>query len=161
MMDATFEFTVNAKTRRVVTSPDRPLLDVLREEFDLTGTKYGCGEGECGACTVLLDGVAARSCITSVAEASGRTVLTIEGLAIGDKLHPVQQAFIEKQAAQCGYCVPGQIMAAVGLLKRLPDATRDQIIAGMRGNLCRCCNYPNLLSAVQRAVELGAQDRTQ
>ena len=156
-MDATFEFTVNAKAARVVADPDRPLLDVLREELDLTGTKFGCGEGECGACTVLLDGVATRSCITSIAEASGRTVLTIEGLASNGKLHPVQQAFIEKHAAQCGYCVPGQIMNAVGLLKRLPNATREQIIAGMRGNLCRCCNYPNLLAAVQRAVELGAE----
>ena len=159
-MDATFEFTVNAKPARVVTSPDRSLLDVLREELGLTGTKFGCGEGECGACTVLVDGVATRSCITSIAEACGRTIVTIEGLATGGKLHPVQQAFVEKQAAQCGYCVPGQIMNAVGLLQRLPNATRDQIVAGMRGNLCRCCNYPNLLSAVQRAVELGAEGRT-
>jgi aerobic-type carbon monoxide dehydrogenase small subunit (CoxS/CutS family) len=160
-MDATFEFTVNAKAARVVADPDRPLLDVLREELDLTGTKYGCGEGECGACTVLLDGVAVRSCMTSLAEASGRTILTIEGLANNGTLHPLQQAFIERQAAQCGYCVPGQIMTAVGLLQRLPNATREQVIAGMRGNLCRCCNYPNLLSAVQRAIELGTEGRTQ
>jgi aerobic-type carbon monoxide dehydrogenase small subunit (CoxS/CutS family) len=160
-MDANFELTVNAKTTRVATNPDRPLLDVLREELNLTGTKYGCGEGECGACTVLLDGVATRSCITSIAEASGRTVLTVEGLATDGTLHPVQQAFVEKQAAQCGYCVPGQIMTAVGLLQRLPNPTREQIIAGMRGNLCRCCNYPNLLSAVQRAVELDAEGHTQ
>jgi aerobic-type carbon monoxide dehydrogenase small subunit (CoxS/CutS family) len=160
-MDANFELIVNAKTTRVATNPDRPLLDVLREELDLTGTKYGCGEGECGACTVLLDGVATRSCITSIAEAAGRTVLTIEGLATDGALHPVQHAFVEKQAAQCGYCVPGQIMTAVGLLQRLPNPTREQIIAGMRGNLCRCCNYPNLLSAVQRAAELGAEGRTQ
>jgi aerobic-type carbon monoxide dehydrogenase small subunit (CoxS/CutS family) len=160
-MNATFEFTVNAKAARVVTDPDRPLLDVLREDLDLTGTKYGCGEGECGACTVLLDGVAVRSCITSVAEAGGRTILTIEGLANNGKLHPLQQAFVEKQAAQCGYCVPGQIMTAAGLLKRLPNATREQIIAAMRGNLCRCCNYPNLLSAVQRAIEIGTEGRTQ
>ena len=159
-MDKTFEFTVNAKTARVVTSPDRSLLDVLREELGLTGTKFGCGEGECGACTVLLDGVATRSCITSITDANGRVILTIEGLATSGKLHPVQQAFIEKQAAQCGYCVPGQIMNAVGLLERLPNATREQIIAGMRGNLCRCCNYPNLLSAVERAVELGAEGHT-
>lgn len=160
-MDATFEFTLNAKQARVVADPDRPLLEVLREDLALTGTKYGCGEGECGACTVLLDGVATRSCVTSMAEASGRTVLTIEGLATDGKLHPVQQAFVEKQAAQCGYCVPGQIMNAVGLLKQLPNATREQIIAGMRGNLCRCCNYQNLLAAVQRAVELGGEGHTQ
>jgi aerobic-type carbon monoxide dehydrogenase small subunit (CoxS/CutS family) len=160
-MDANFELTVNSKTSRVATDPARPLLDVLREELGLTGTKYGCGEGECGACTVLLDGVATRSCITSIAEAAGKSVLTIEGLAPADKLHPVQQAFVEKEAAQCGYCVPGQIMTAVGLLQRLPNPTREQIIAGMRGNLCRCCNYPNLLTAVERAVELRAEAPTQ
>jgi len=159
-MDATFELTVNAKAARISANPERPLLDVLREDLNLTGTKYGCGEGECGACTVLIDGVATRSCTTSIAEANGRRVVTIEGLASDGKLHPVQQAFLEKQAAQCGYCVPGQIMNAVGLLKQAPHATRDEIIAGMRGNLCRCCNYPNLLAAVQRAVELGAEGRT-
>ena len=159
-MDATFEFTVNAQATRVVTDADRSLLDVLREDLALTGSKYGCGEGECGACTVLLDGVATRSCITSVAEASGRTILTIEGLATGGKLHPVQQVFIERHAAQCGYCVPGFIMSTVGLLKRFPNATREQIIAEMRGNICRCCNYPNLLSAVQRAVEVVAEGST-
>jgi aerobic-type carbon monoxide dehydrogenase small subunit (CoxS/CutS family) len=160
-MDASFEFTVNHKGARVVTDPDRPLLDVLREELKLTGAKYGCGEGECGACTVLIDDVAVRSCVTSIAEASGRTIVTIEGLASADALHPVQQAFVEKQAAQCGYCVPGQIMNAVGLLKRFPQATREQIVAGMRGNLCRCCSYPSLLAAVERAVELSAQGHTQ
>ena len=158
-MDATFEFTVNAKMVRVVASPDRSLLDVLREELNLTGTKYGCGEGECGACTVLLEGVAVRSCITPIAQAGGRTVVTIEGLATNGKLHAVQQAFIDEQAAQCGYCVPGQIMNAVGLLERLPNATREQIIESMRGNLCRCCNYPALLAAVQRARELAAEGR--
>ncbi len=156
-MDATFEFTVNGKAVRVVTNPDRPLLDVLREELALTGTKFGCGEGECGACTVLLDGAATRSCLTSVADASGHAVLTIEGLAADGKLHPVQQAYIEKCAAQCGYCVPGQIMTTVGLLKQLPNATREQAVAAMRGNICRCCNYPNLLAAAQRAIELGRQ----
>jgi aerobic-type carbon monoxide dehydrogenase small subunit (CoxS/CutS family) len=156
-MDATFEFTVNAKAERAATHPDRPLLDVLREELGLTGTKFGCGEGECGACTVLIDGAAVRSCITSVSAANGRKVQTIEGLAAGDKLHPVQQAFVECHAAQCGYCVPGQIMTAVDLLQRQPQATREQIVEGMRGNLCRCCNYPNLLAAVERAIALSAE----
>jgi aerobic-type carbon monoxide dehydrogenase small subunit (CoxS/CutS family) len=156
-MDATIEFTVNGSAARVVTDPQRPLLDVLREELALAGTKYGCGEGECGACTVLLDGAATRSCITSIAEARGRSVLTIEGLAADDGLHPVQQAFVEQGAAQCGYCVPGQIMTIVALVKRHPDATREQIIAAMRGNLCRCCNYPNLLAAAERAIALSAQ----
>jgi aerobic-type carbon monoxide dehydrogenase small subunit (CoxS/CutS family) len=148
---------VNAKPARVVTSPERPLLDVLREDLGLTGTKYGCGEGECGACTVLVDGVATRSCITSVEESQGKSVLTIEGLSHGGQLHPVQQAFLEKQGAQCGYCVPGQIMNAVDLIQRRPSATREEIVAGMRGNLCRCCNYCDLLAAVQRAMELSAK----
>jgi aerobic-type carbon monoxide dehydrogenase small subunit (CoxS/CutS family) len=156
-METTVEFTLNAKPVRIAADPERILLDVLREELGLTGTKFGCGEGECGACTVLVDGVAVRSCVTAIAEAGGRAVLTIEGLATNGTLHPVQQAFLEKHAAQCGYCVPGQIMNAVGLLQRQPHPTRDQIIAEMRGNLCRCCNYPNLLAAVQRAVELGAE----
>ena len=161
-MDGAFELTVNAQQRRVVTDPNRPLLDVLREELSLTGAKYGCGEGECGACTVLLDGAAVRSCITSVAEADGRRITTIEGLANGETLHLVQQAFIEKQAMQCGYCVPGQIMNAVGLLQESAGAaTREQIVAGMRGNLCRCCNYPNLLAAVQRAAELWNKEEVQ
>lgn len=158
-MDATFEFSVNAKAERVSTHPDRPLLDVLREDLGLTGTKFGCGEGECGACTVLVDGAAVRSCITSVSAANGRKIQTIEGLATGDKLHPVQQAFVECHAAQCGYCVPGQIMTAVDLLQRQPNATREQIVEGMRGNLCRCCNYPNLLAAVERAIALSAEAR--
>ena len=156
-MDATFEFTVNAKAQRVATHPDRPLLDVLREDLGLTGTKFGCGEGECGACTVLIDGKAVRSCITSISAASGRKIQTIEGLSSGEELHPVQKAFVECHAAQCGYCVPGQIMTAVDLLRRQPKATREQIIEGMRGNLCRCCNYPNLLAAVERAIAIGAE----
>lgn len=156
-MDATLQFTVNANPARVQTDPGRPLLDVLREELALIGTKYGCGEGECGACTVLIDGVATRSCITSVAEANGRKIVTIEGLATNGTLHPVQQAFIDCGAAQCGYCVPGQIMAAVGLLNEQPRASREQIIERMRGNLCRCCNYRSLLASVEKAVELLAQ----
>jgi aerobic-type carbon monoxide dehydrogenase small subunit (CoxS/CutS family) len=156
-MDATFELTVNAKAERVASHPDRPLLDVLREDLGLTGTKFGCGEGECGACTVLVDGSAVRSCITPVSAATGCKIQTIEGLAAGDKLHPVQQAFVECHGAQCGYCVPGQIMTAVDLIQRLPAASREQIIEGMRGNLCRCCNYPNLLAAVERAIALSAE----
>src|SRR6478735_9752313 len=119
-MEQAIELNVNAKSARVVVEPERPLLDVLREELALTGTKYGCGEGECGACTVLLDGVATRSCITPIAAAAGHKITTIEGLAHDGKLHPVQQAFIEKHAAQCGYCVPGQIMNAAGMLEQIP-----------------------------------------
>src|SRR4029079_5694724 len=159
-MERAIEFNVNAKPVRAVVDPDRPLLDVLREELALTGTKYGCGEGECGACTVLIDGVATRSCITPIAAAERHKITTIEGLAEDGKLHPVQQAFIEKHAAQCGYCVPGQIMNAVGMLEQTPKPTREQIIEGMRGNICRCCNYANLLGAVERAAELRSGSKT-
>lgn len=154
-MEGTFDLTINGESRRVSADADRPLLDVLREDFLLTGTKYGCGEGECGACTVLLDGVAARTCMVTVGQSHGRSVLTIEELAKDGRLHPVQQGFLEKQAMQCGYCVPGQIMNAVGLLRENPRPTRDQIIASMRGNICRCCNYANLLAAVERAAGLA------
>lgn len=150
--DITFE--VNGTTRLVKTEVERPLLDVLREDLGLTGTKYGCGEGECGACTVLVDGEATRSCITTVGHIEGSRVLTIEGLAAKGALHAVQQAFLEKQAMQCGFCVPGQIMNAVALLAEHPRPTRAQIIEAMNGNLCRCCNYPNLLAAVEHAARM-------
>jgi aerobic-type carbon monoxide dehydrogenase small subunit (CoxS/CutS family) len=151
-MQRELTFNVNGKEVSVTTDEDRPLLDVLREDLGLFGTKYGCGEGECGACTVLLDGQAIRSCITSVADVSGERVQTIEGLADGDKLHPVQQAFIEKQGMQCGYCVPGQIMTAVAFLRENKTPTRQEIIEAMTGNICRCCNYPNILASVEHAV---------
>jgi aerobic-type carbon monoxide dehydrogenase small subunit (CoxS/CutS family) len=155
-----FQLKINGETHRIETDGERPLLDVLREELGLTGTKFGCGEGECGACTVLIDGQAARSCITPVSEAAEREIRTIEGLAHEGQLHPVQQAFIEKGAMQCGYCVPGQIMNVVGLLESSPRATREQIIEQMDGNLCRCCNYPSLLAAAQRAAELMQESRS-
>ena len=142
---------VNGQDRSVMTEEDRPLLDVLREDLGLTGAKYGCGEGECGACTVLVDGHAVRSCITPVAKVGSSPVQTIEGLQSGDKLHPVQQAFLDKQAMQCGYCVPGQILSAVALLSEKPHPTRKEILAALQGNLCRCCNYPNILAAVEHA----------
>jgi aerobic-type carbon monoxide dehydrogenase small subunit (CoxS/CutS family) len=147
-----FQLHVNGRETAVETDDDRTLLDVLREELGLTGAKYGCGEGECGACTVLIDGAAVRSCITSVSEANGQRIQTIEGLAEGDALHPVQQAFIDKQAMQCGYCVPGQILSAVALLAENKSPSREQIVAGMNGSICRCCNYENILAAVQQAA---------
>jgi isoquinoline 1-oxidoreductase alpha subunit len=153
----TFELTINGTSHRVETDADRPLLDVLREDLGLTGAKYGCGEGECGACTVIMDGRAVRSCITPVSDAVGTALKTIEGLADGGVLHPVQQAFIDKQGLQCGYCVPGQILGAVAFLEGTPNPTREQIVEAMRGNICRCCNYPNLLAA----VETGAQSMTE
>jgi len=152
-MKRELKFTVNGQDRSVTTDDQRPLLDVLREELGLCGTKLGCGEGECGACTVLVNGRAVRSCITPVAEASGVKVQTIEGLAQGATLHPVQQAFIDQQAMQCGFCVPGQIMAAVALLAEKSRPSRDEIIATMSGNICRCCNYPSILAAVEQAAQ--------
>ncbi len=151
-MDKTFNFTVNGQSRSVVTDPDRPLLDVLREEFQLTGTKYGCGEGQCRACTVLLDGKSVPSCMTSIAGADGHEVLTIEGLAKGGALHPVQQAFADEGAFQCGYCTAGLIMGVVGLLAEKAHPSDEEILARMQRHLCRCCSYPRILDAIHRAV---------
>jgi aerobic-type carbon monoxide dehydrogenase small subunit (CoxS/CutS family) len=152
-MQRELTFNVNGNDVTLSTEDKRPLLDVLREDLGLTGTKYGCGEGECGACTVLFDGYAIRSCITSVAEVEGKPIETIEGLAKNGKLHPVQQAFIEKQGLQCGYCVPGQILSAVALLRENGRPSREEIIEAMNGNICRCCNYVNILAAVEHAAE--------
>ncbi len=154
-MRRSIRLNVNGTQVTVAADEDRPLLDVLREDLGLTGTKYGCGEGDCGACTVLIGDTAVRSCITSMGEAEGESIQTIEGLATDGNLHPVQQAFIEKQAMQCGYCVPGQILTAVALLRRKPQATRQDIVAEMSGNICRCCNYVNILDAVQHAARRG------
>jgi aerobic-type carbon monoxide dehydrogenase small subunit (CoxS/CutS family) len=151
-MDSTIHFTVNGERRTVTTDPQRPLLDVLREELQLTGTKYGCGEGRCGACSVLVDGKRIFSCRTDVEAAGGKTVTTIEGLAKGDALHPVQEAFVAECASQCGYCTPGMIMAAVALLNDKPRAGDDEIVRWMNGNVCRCCNYVNILNAVKHAA---------
>lgn len=151
-------FTVNGERRSTKTDPDRPLLDVLREDFKLTGTKYGCGEGECGACTVLVDGAPARSCVMSVSEVEGVGVETIESLATGGSLHSVQEAFLDHEAMQCGYCVPGQIMTAVALARDNPNATRTEIVSAMSEHICRCCNYSAILAAVEAAVR-GDHDR--
>jgi aerobic-type carbon monoxide dehydrogenase small subunit (CoxS/CutS family) len=152
-MNATIEFSVNGKAQRLATDDKRTLLDVLREDLGLTGTKFGCGEGQCRACTVLLDGKPVPSCLTSIDEVKGRKVETIEGLAIGGALHPVQDAFVKEGAMQCGYCVPGLIMATVGLLRRYPKPTEAQLIDGLNGNLCRCCGYVNVLKAAKRAAQ--------
>jgi nicotinate dehydrogenase subunit A len=143
---------VNGRDESVTSDADRPLLEVLREGLALTGAKYGCGEGECGACTVLVDGVAVRSCVTSVGDVGAAKIRTIESLAANDALHPLQQAFIDKHAMQCGFCVPGQILTAVGLLEETPKPSREEIIAALTGNLCRCCNYENILAAVEHVV---------
>jgi aerobic carbon-monoxide dehydrogenase small subunit len=149
---ATIEFSLNGKSHRVESEAERPLLEVLREDLGLTGTKYGCGEGQCGACTVLLDGRAVMSCITPVRAADGKRIVTIEGLAEGSKLHPVQQAFVDAGAMQCGYCTPGMILRTVSLLQGHPQPTEVQIVDGLNTNLCRCCGYPQIVAAVRRAA---------
>lgn len=153
-MSTTFRFTVNGMEAKVTADPDRRLLDVLREELQLTGTKYGCGEGQCGACTVHLDGEPARSCLLPVTAAEGKRVTTIEGVARGEVLHPVQDAFIEENALQCGYCTSGMILAALALLEKKKDPTEEEIVAGMNGHLCRCNGYVKIVSAVRRAAAL-------
>lgn len=151
-MEEIIRFTVNGRSQTVTTDPERPLLDVLREDLHLTGTKYGCGEGRCGACTVLVGGKTVASCSTPVSAVKGQSMLTIEGLATGDKLHPVQAAFLEEGAQQCGYCTPGMILAAVALLTEKPHPTDAEILARMDGHLCRCCGYPKILKAIRRAA---------
>ena len=146
------ELTVNGVKHRLEGGGGRSLLEVLREDLGLTGVKYGCGEGDCRACTVLVDGAAKTSCQLEVAEAAGKDVLTIEGLARGAELHPVQRAFLEAGAMQCGYCVPGMVLTAVALLAKDPSPTEDAIVGGMNGNICRCCGYRNILEAVRIAA---------
>jgi len=144
---------INGTEHRLDVAGSRSLLSVLRTELALTGTKYGCGAGQCGACTVLLDDQAVRSCITPMSAVEGRSVTTIEGLASNGKLHPVQEAFLEAQAIQCGYCTPGMIMSTVSLLRRNPHPSEAQIRDALAGNLCRCAVYARILSAVQGAAQ--------
>jgi nicotinate dehydrogenase subunit A len=143
---------VNGKTQRLDVEPDTPLLYVLRDDLALNGPKFGCGLAQCGACTVLLDGAAARSCSVPVSRAAGKRVVTLEGLGSTEKPHPVQQAFIEEQAAQCGYCVNGMIMTSKALLDRTPDPSDKQIRAALAENLCRCGTHQRILAAVKRAA---------
>jgi len=153
-MDQPVAFTLNGKPQSLSTDPTRPLLDVLREDLHLTGTKYGCGEAQCGACSVLIDGKRVFSCRTPVKSAAGKAVTTIEGLSSEpDKLHPVQQAFLDEGAYQCGYCIAGMIMGAVSLLNENPKPTDAEIKTAMEKNICRCCGYPNILAAVKRAAK--------
>lgn len=151
------ELDVNGSKRRVDVDADRSLLSVLRDELDLTGTKYGCGEGQCAACTVLVDGVPSHSCITKVGTVAGKKIVTIEGLAPEGKLHPVQEAFLEADAMQCGWCTAGMIMGAVYLLNRVPHPTPAQIVSGMNGHICRCGTYSRVVAAIQKAAEKGGR----
>lgn len=151
--------TVNGRPERVETDPARPLLEVLREDLGLTGVKYGCGEGQCRACTVLLDGAPVASCLTPARLAAGKKVVTIEGLAQGERLHPVQEAFLAEDAMQCGYCVPGMILRTAALLSRNAKPTDAQIVEALNGNLCRCCGYGNILNAARRAAGRPVESR--
>jgi carbon-monoxide dehydrogenase small subunit len=147
------EFQVNGESRTLEVFPMARLLDVLREDLNLTGTKEGCGEGECGACTVKLNGEIVNSCLVPVAQVAGASITTIEGVAQGDQLHAVQQAFIEHGGAQCGICTPGMILAAVDLLERNPAPTEADIRNGLAGNLCRCTGYMKIFESVVRACQ--------
>lgn len=147
------ELVVNQKRYRLVVREERKLLWVLRNELELTGTKYGCGEGQCGACTVLVDGAPVRSCLADVSKVAGKQITTIEGLAQNGKLHPLQESFIHADAMQCGYCTPGMILSAAGLLKKTPHPSELEIRRALEGNVCRCGTYPRIIRAVQMAAE--------
>ena len=137
----------------IETHPNRTLLDVLRSDLGLTGTKYGCGVGRCGACTVIIDGRARCACLTLIGQADGARVKTVEGLAAGDKLHPLQDSFIESHALQCGYCTPGMLMSAKALLDKNPAPSEEEIKVAISGNLCRCTGYVQIISAIKRVAQ--------
>jgi aerobic-type carbon monoxide dehydrogenase small subunit (CoxS/CutS family) len=151
-METKINLTVNGKRQTVTTDPSRSLLEVLREDLQLTGTKYGCGEGQCRACTVLINGESTPSCLTSIGDVDKAEVMTIEGLAEGDQLHPVQEAFLAEGAFQCGYCTAGMIMGVAGILKKNPSVSGTEVMAQMQKHLCRCCSYVKYRKAILRAV---------
>jgi len=151
------QLNINGANRRIDSDADRSLLSVLRDDLDLTGTKYGCGEGQCAACTVLIDGVATRSCITKVGNIAGKRIVTIEGLAPAGKQHVVQQAFLDADALQCGWCTPGMILGAVSLLTKNPHPTDTEIVTGMNGHICRCGTYPRIVAAIRSASGKGGR----
>jgi carbon-monoxide dehydrogenase small subunit len=153
---AEISFTVNGEAKSIRAYPMERLLDVLRLEFGLTGAKEGCGEGECGACAILMNGDLVNSCLIPILQAEGAEITTIEGLAIDEKLHPVQQCFLEEGGAQCGICTPGMILATHYLLEKHPQPTLLQIQEGLNGNLCRCTGYIRIFNAVQQAALAGA-----
>ena len=145
--------TVNNQTYRLSVPPHRTLLEVIREDLVLTGTKEGCSLGDCGACTVIMNGQAINSCLVLAAEADGKEITTIEGLAEGDKLHPIQQAFVDHGGLQCGFCTPGMIMSAKALLDKNPTPTEEEIKQGIAGNLCRCTGYTKIIESIKAAAE--------
>jgi len=154
MMEELIRFNLNGKKTEITVDPTFTLLWVLRDQFGLTGTKYGCGIGECGACTVLVDNEAYRSCMLQVGDIAGQSIITIEGLSKNGQLHPLQQAFVEHDALQCGYCTPGMIMNAYGLLLNNQEPTRQEVIEGMEGNLCRCGAHIRIIKAIQSAGQI-------
>lgn len=149
-----FALRVNGNDHPLEADPDERLLDVLRDRLDLTGSKYGCGEGRCGACTVLVDGEPAHSCLVRLSAVEGKAITTIEGLERDGELHPLQQAFLDLGAMQCGYCTPGMIVAGAALLEKSPDPTDAQIVEAMQGQVCRCGTYPRIVAAIHRASTL-------
>lgn len=151
-MPDTISFKLNDKSVHLDVDANRPLLWVLRTDLGLTGSKYGCGEGDCGACIVLVDNVAVRSCLWKVKDVSGKEVVTIEGLAKDGQMHPLQKAFMEHDAMQCGFCTPGMILAAYSLLRQTPQPSREQIIHGMNENFCRCGAHPRIIAAIETAA---------
>ena len=152
-MERISEIYVNGTRLKVDADAERSLLSVLRDDLDLTGSKYGCGEGQCGACTVLIDGQAVRSCITKIRGVVGKKIITIEGIEKNGRLHPLQEAFMEADALQCGYCTPGMIMSGVALLSKSPNPTEAEIIRSMEGNVCRCGTYPRIVNAIRKASQ--------
>ena len=151
------KLTVNGKTQEVAVNPWDTLLDVIREELGLTGTKEGCGLGECGACTVIMNGKTVNSCLVLAMEADGKEITTIEGLSKGDKLHPVQQAFIDEGGLQCGFCTPGMVISAKALLDENPNPSDEEIRRGISGNFCRCTGYTKIIKSVKAAAKKGVQ----
>jgi aerobic carbon-monoxide dehydrogenase small subunit len=146
------DFRLNGKATDIEVPPDRRVVDLLREDLGLAGTKESCGSGDCGACTILVDGESRLACLMLAAQLEGRDVITIEGLASGETLHPIQQAFVEQGAVQCGFCTPGMVLAAADLLARNPEPTRSEIRQGLSGNLCRCTGYRMIIDAVENAA---------
>jgi aerobic-type carbon monoxide dehydrogenase small subunit (CoxS/CutS family) len=147
------ELHVNGTRHKIDADADRSLLSVLRDDLDLTGSKYGCGEGQCGACTVLIDGQATRSCITKLSAAAGKKIATIESLETNGRLHPLQEAFLEADAFQCAYCTSGMIMSGIALLSKNPNPNDQEIVRFMEGNICRCGTYPRIVTAIRKAAQ--------
>ena len=159
LMGTEIRFTLNGRPRTVNTDPSRPLLEVLREDLQLAGSKFGCGEGQCRACTVMIDGQSTPSCITRVGDIGDRSVVTIEGLAGGGELHPVQKAFLDEGAFQCGYCTPGMIMGVTAVMRKNPKATEAEVLSELERHICRCCSYAGYRRAVHRVLTMTPAEK--